>query len=597
MRKKAGMNVGPQQCSTKTSGGCMMGGCAFWRGATDCEMFKCVCQPGHCVDEFGGCYKSMGLIRAEVVPIHATQPKFPGVPVVTALCVSGGGSRALSAALGSFRALRDLGLLPSIDAISSVSGGSWASAILMFAKMDLETLLGPATTPSALSLVELDKIPAPLGNAVTAKINDIAISLKLSGVPFGMLWVASVAKAFLEPFGLNRFDTYLAPSLAAVEQIKLKNPQFKDAAFQVPTPGRAKTIIMNAAILSPESFKASADDVVNLQVSPDFTGSPFYPHFGSAVDAQVSYQSANVGDKPLTKVLIGGGLVSTYAYGGSAPTNRGLNGQMGGEDVEMQSPTRPMCLARAVGMSSAAFGGQMSGIPGIGAETNPRVEIWPVSSDEHPKPQKAMRFMIGDGGNLENTGVLAALQRGASRVVALINGPNPVVMTPSFCDPPAGYIPTGAEITAQFANLFGYGDVENSQQEFHKYNEVFLQSDYLPMLCEFQKLKASGKPITLRKTMQVQPNSWWGIIGPRSTDFLFAILEKSEAFEESLPSDTRQALAQGSAGGVPDFPLMQTTFYNPPDLTYWTPRQINLLAAQTEYAVRQNAELFKAVLR
>ena len=58
----------------------------------------------------------------------------PEATIRTGVCFSGGGSRALSFTLGVLRALESLKLIPHVDAISSVSGGTWASAIYMFAK-------------------------------------------------------------------------------------------------------------------------------------------------------------------------------------------------------------------------------------------------------------------------------------------------------------------------------------------------------------------------------------------------------------------------------------------------------------------------------
>lgn len=45
------------------------------------------------------------------------------------ICFSGGGTRAMSAAMGQMRGLNNLGVLKNARYISCVSGGSWASAI------------------------------------------------------------------------------------------------------------------------------------------------------------------------------------------------------------------------------------------------------------------------------------------------------------------------------------------------------------------------------------------------------------------------------------------------------------------------------------
>src|SRR4051794_17191246 len=64
------------------------------------------------------------------------EEELPGWPYPyttnTGLCFSGGGSRALSAAMGQMRGLRELGLLSRARYISCVSGGSWASTAYTF---------------------------------------------------------------------------------------------------------------------------------------------------------------------------------------------------------------------------------------------------------------------------------------------------------------------------------------------------------------------------------------------------------------------------------------------------------------------------------
>jgi len=248
-------------------------------------------------------------------------------------------------------------------------------------------------------------------------------------------------------------------------------------------------------------------------------------------------------------------------------------------------------------MSSAAFAAKMSTMPGLGGFFNPQVDMWPVSSMQHPRPQEAMRFMVGDGGNLENTGLLAMLQRRATRVVSLIHGSDPLDASVDYCNA-AGYMPTGKEISQQFSNLFGYDKTRADDQcNFHVYNQVFKSEEYLPLMCELRKLHDAGRPLTVNATLEVQRNDWWGIEGGWTVDIVFALLGKSASFEALLPAETQQALSQGLIGGLDGFPGLKTCFNNPPDLTAYTSRQINLLAAQAEWSVRQNADLWRAVLQ
>jgi len=198
--------------------------------------------------------------------------------------------------------------------------------------------------------------------------------------------------------------------------------------------------------------------------------------------------------------------------------------------------------------------------------------LWPVASPRHARPQKAMTFQIGDGNDLEDTGLLAMLQRKATRIVSLINADKTLVMTPDFCTI-QNYIPSGHELTAQFANFFGYGaKVDAKKNQFHAHNQVFESSEYMPVLCALQQLKRMGKAQVVRKTMAVQANEWWGIPAGWSVDIVFSLLDTAAEFENSLPQDTQQALKSGPAGGLYGFPNMKTTFQNPPDLTQYTAR-------------------------
>ncbi|CAD0302421.1 hypothetical protein [Xanthomonas hortorum] len=64
----------------------------------------------------------MATFNVAIDPLGAAQSETPSDAV--GICLSGGGSRALSCALGQLRGLRSLGLLDKVAAISSVSGGT-----------------------------------------------------------------------------------------------------------------------------------------------------------------------------------------------------------------------------------------------------------------------------------------------------------------------------------------------------------------------------------------------------------------------------------------------------------------------------------------
>jgi len=579
----------PPQCSKVTSGVCPMpwDRCHAYRGPTTCQGGKCVCMPGSCTDLAGMCFPDMGVFNAAVKPVQQAQPQFPGTQanVVTAWSLSGGGPRTMSAALGQYRALYHLGLIPKLDLITSVSGGSWSSSILQFAPMDLQTMLGGPTDPAALTLAALDSTPPPFGAVLTNRTSSIAWDLRQKMVPFRMLWVETVGTAFLEPFGLYDLNAYMAPDSESVANIVARNPQLKGARFLTPQPGRAKSLVMCSAMEAPDGYKASANNVVSFQAAADYTGVPFYPN-----NSGVHYDSAVLGVPTMSHVMVGGGLIESFAFGGPAPAKR--KQQFGGDNVQLYAPASPFSLAKAVGFSSAAFAGMATQIGVTGNQVNPQESVWPVSSDVHPRPLKAMTYQIGDGGNLENTGLLAALQRKATKIAVMVNSDTPLSTSQNFCNVPPNTQVTKGMVTQQLALLFGYLKGATSA-EFFTHDQVFSPSDFFPLLCEFQRLKALGKAQIVRRTLTVQANAWWGITGGNTVDIIFSNLDTASEFIDQLPQDTRNALTSGPIGGLTHFPNFKTCFNNPGDLTQYTARQINLLAALTEWSILQNAAIFR----
>ena len=134
-------------------------------------------------------------------------------------------------------------------------------------------------------------------------------------------------------------------------------------------------------------------------MSPDFTGI-------SSSFREVTYQ----GTDSILKLAVGGGFVETYAFGGAAPDQEEQTGQC----VRIASPSIPFTLSDAIGISSAAFA-QGHHFDGPLQDLVPRVSYWPISGDYH----SASVHKVGDGCILENSGLLALLQRRVSLVHCL----------------------------------------------------------------------------------------------------------------------------------------------------------------------------------
>eukprot|EP00928_Gymnodinium_smaydae_P011186 TRINITY_DN14155_c0_g2_i1.p1 TRINITY_DN14155_c0_g2~~TRINITY_DN14155_c0_g2_i1.p1 ORF type:complete len:608 (+),score=63.25 TRINITY_DN14155_c0_g2_i1:102-1925(+) len=554
--------------------------------------------------------KANETLEVLVYPINAETPEFPSSHghVRTAICFSGGGSRALSSNVGQMRALTALGVLPHVDAISSVSGGSWASSQYMFAHVPTEQLLGNLTVPLLLTMEVLAEHPPDMGATANRSTNKIlerqaianAALCKLRNATarciakeIGSYWINVIGEAMLGPYGLDK-DKYMAESEESRDKILEANPHLQKRDFVMPVRGRPAVFVMNGELIAPAGFQPSVHNVVSLQMSPDFAGSPFHPN-GSTV----SYQRSATPLKPilsppvvnasllpdeLLDVVIGGGLVSSFGFGSRAPSVR-IPARA--KAITVPLPSEKLSLSTAIGISSAAYATAVSRVMSTSV-TSPSMQYWGMKTMRKPT---AKQYRMGDGGSLENTGLLAMLQRKAAKVAVFLNTAGPITSDIDLCDVPPGTDLSNAA-TSDLSCLFGYCTDGNQPGWIYGSIQVFAREDYAPLLCQLQTAKNSGKAAVAMQTLNVLPNTWWGIEGGRQVSVIWTYLETVRDFEEALPDETRMAIREGSSGPFADFPQYKTSGQNPPQATSLTVEQINLLAAQMEYSVLQYTDTF-----
>lgn len=186
---------------------------------------------------------------------------------------------------------------------------------------------------------------------------------------------------------------------------------------------------------------------------------------------------------------------------------------------------------------------------------------------------------------MENSGFLALLQRGTKKVIWV---------TSSYCSlnsdydlvaaTPETFDPEKAGVSVDLYDKFGYGYA--TKAFYYTKNQVFAKQALLPLVRQMASLKKDGKPIVLRVQLEVEQNGWWGIQGGRSVDIIFVYLQKVADFEKSLPSDTQDEINKEEDGAFPGYPIYATGLAN------LKACQVNLLAAQAEYCVRERQDEF-----
>jgi hypothetical protein len=288
-----------------------------------------------------------------------TQRPAAETPGNVAVCLSGGGSRALSAGMGALQALEHVtladgtSLLSRVKALSTVSGGSWLGVPFTF--LDAATpdtgYLGTYTDPGNLSVLGLLELPdGNAGSNVTDEFSLVALAIKawvlyeFNGVPANMLWQTLMALHLLVSYDLyepgpdmapTSFFSYEDRTLRTIRDDNADTPLDAEKANLVAhVPGQTRPyLVCNTALFVTCPDQSSA--LAPVQCTPFFTGIVGSP---DAVDANGR--------------VVGGGGVTSFAFSSNLEaTTIYRDGRFTADVVQ----SRQWALEDIVGASSAAF--------------------------------------------------------------------------------------------------------------------------------------------------------------------------------------------------------------------------------------------------
>lgn len=514
----------------------------------------------------------------------------------TGICISGGGTRSLSAGLGQLRGLARLGLLERVGYCSTVSGGAICGTGYTFARQpsDDAVLMGTSLAPGELSWEGLLGRPPALGEVATGDLAKVLWKLIESDVPRDQIWIRAIGEVYLEPLGL---DGEGAPPHYALDEAQLRplldrNPSLSASDFalvrEAGTGGYARPfLIVNSTLMWPVGDLRKTN-LVGCQTTPLY--------FGSA--AAVSLRDADL-ENP-----VGGGFVDAVAAGCVAPS-RLLRPPPDGamQWVDVPGPIKPYTLTDATATSGASFARQLAPID---PDFAPEMTYWPVLPDTE---LKSAVYDFGDGGNIENYGLIALLLRGVERIVVFINTSVPLEPRKHF---DAEHPPRPSEVDDVLPQLFGvplrqWFGTENPYPK----DQVFAREDFGPVVGALQVAKRSGNGAVARTTLRTVDNEWWGLEGGREVEILWFYLDRVPAWEARLPSTPSPQTGRTMkndielghrrfpwpSGPVVGFPNYKSVGQNPGKLLELTNQQVNMLSALTDWWVGENEELLGEFLR
>lgn len=421
------------------------------------------------------------------------------------------------------------------------------------------------------------------------------------GQALNEIWIGDIQKWHLDPLGLGDRDRFMALDERQVADILSKNENAADGTKQIldtakwtlqqQPSGRHQVYVVAATLQAPVGYKDSAANAVSYQMSADYSGSPGYPNNSRVTYTKESGSLTQLDPDQITKV-VGGGLLETFAVGGTAPaTAAGQPGQDPTNSIRAGLPLAPLSLVDVMAMSSYALAsGWANSIALEADEYAIKHEYWPVTlppsdptsatasalGQKHQQltgPLGGTTYSFGDGGDLENMAFIQMLQRGATRAAVFDSASTPLgaskqkdprnvlpgeklkYVRHDLCN--SSYVLKASDMEYTTNALFGYGkdtciDLVHTDAEFlndtipfcgfYSNNQVFDKAALKPLACTMQKLRDEGKPIVVNTTLTTVANSWWGIEAGRKVTMVFFYNEVSTDFEALLPTAMQELI-------------------------------------------------------
>jgi hypothetical protein len=498
------------------------------------------------------------------------------------LCLSGGGTRSLCASIGFLRGLHQLGLLERVRYIGAVSGGSWVTVPYSFYERgpaDDAELFGPIILPKHLrkDMLELEIPPTELAATATRSFREALLDDMLKeGV--GAAWVGAVGQIFLAPFGLYdhgrpRSYTLDDDSLAALLARQAAGSPLHADDFTLLRPNRPFPIIQSTLLGPASAGEVQRVAAVSLQFTPLYVGCP--------VRHEVEF------DYRLGVRLhrdIGGALVEPVAFGAAGPLE--VRGAVG--DYAFAGLAGARELAFMAGTSSTAYAEAMQHVPELKDHPDrvPCARYWPHHTD---KGLESEEWEIGDGGLMENYGLLPLIQRGVETAIVLVNTVQPLDLE---------YVPGKDSYKKRVDDYLPplFGVLENSPGLGLERNQVFPTSEYAELITALQAAKRAGDPLVVVREHELLENEWWRIHGGRKLRVVWVYLDRVARFEAQLPEETAHAIKMGNhrprLGPCKGFPNYDTIDENFLELVQLTPYQVRLLTQLQSWVVLDRREVF-----
>ncbi len=518
------------------------------------------------------------------------RPVAEGAPRV-AVCFSGGGTRAASCSMGALRALRELGLLEKVDALSTVSGGGWAGALYQYAPYSDDELLGPFVPDTEIAKLTWSTGPAPFNQSLLGAhaIGKLCTQIGWDALVAGSIdlwftygfalsphayWPRLIGQYVLEPYGLgDHRDSNGAPTRYYTADpswfevaVKSLNPALAPSSFYF---GKSKRPFWVAN----STFNAPGDDPVP------------YPFWLTQLDAGIYPRFPGQGIRGSD---LGGGSIDPFTCGSAQPT------RFGDGLFTVATPKAQFALSDAVGTSSAAFGVELFArlpdwLEEIIGDMTPEYFYWPAMSPS----QAAQTYQLSDGAGLDNTGLCGLLGwSGANSILSFVHTDVPIIIDPTLPVTDIDGVQMDSSIPPLFgwiwdSYLSGYRPV-TSTDGAAQYLQVFPPGSFGDLIRGLRSSVGAGGAAVSKIRTETAANSHFGVAGGRSVEVLFFFNHRASQFWGQLEWEIRGALEI-------DYPLVTFPYFDTVRDLHLNAHAVNLLANLTAWSVSTNRPLVRSM--
>jgi len=484
------------------------------------------------------------------------------------IAISGGGTRSAGLAAGQLRALRANGKFKDFQIVSMVSGGSWGAFPLFYlpsAKM-IDTYLGQPLAPSQLTLPvigEVDK-QSVAGSISSAFLIWDALLHVLDGQ---QAYAEAIGQTFLAPLGLDEglFFTWHAEQRDSILDMP-NNSTLSSCDFMLALNSWDNGQSPPFPIVGGTLMRHEKGMNLHFEMTPLYTGvSGVFPKGGSLPPPP--------SDVPYG---VGAGKTAPHLFGTDSPTAISATGTA---TARLPSIEKLFSLRDVIGISGCAPRALFS------APWFPNYDYWSptYSVPSSQSYQKEIGYDFGDGGILDNYGIMPLLRRGCTRIIVFNNTEadiaqlnfdrwrkNQTVVDPFLDDALVPFFRPAQN------------SVQGNQPDQNIVFENVLRADgFTPLeflVKRLNDLARQGQIAAVTDTYAVLSNSSYGIQGAFNTTVTWVFNCLPDEWKTALPSTTiGDPQNSWKKRGEKPFPFIKTFWDNPPFIVDLTKEEANML--------------------